>query len=151
VGVSPAQNQDRNPRTTLRLLCLTALTLLAGCGQTTQVWVWTPGAEGTPADAAPNRAAVPNPQASDRTDPGVAVFGRSGFHADRTPEATRRDGLIVADGRDALPDRLAWPESPRPDLRSTRSVTTSRRAERWVYPDTRRDASRRRHTDFRDW
>lgn len=154
MGVNPAQNQDRKPSGALCVLCLAAVALLAGCGQSTQVWIWTgsPGFEGTPAET--GSLAMPQPHARHAapTDPGVAVFARPGFHAEDTPEASRRDGQIIARQSEMLPDRLSWPEASRPDLRSTRSVTTSRTPERWVYPDTRRERTQRRHhTDFRAW
>lgn len=154
MGVNPAQYLNRNLSSVLCVLCLAAVALLAGCGQTTQVWMWTgsPGFEGTPAEIGSHPMTPPPARHAAPTDPGVAVFARPGFHAEDTPEAFRRDGQIIARQSEMLPDRLSWPEAARPDLRSTRSVTTSRTPERWVYPDTRRDrVHRRHHTDFRAW
>lgn len=133
------------------MLGLVLAGLLTGCGQSSRAWVWTgsPGDEGTPAGLGPGLPARAESRAA--VDPGVAVFGRSAFLADHAPEDARRDSRISARAADALPDRLAWPEAARPDLRHTRSVTTARNADRWVYPDTHRDAPRRRHTDFRAW
>lgn len=117
------------------------------------MWAPSPGVEGSPGTASLHSWPEADRRAPERTDPGVAVFARPGFHAEHAPETARRDGLINARAPDALPDRLAWPEAARPDLRSTRSITTSRTPERWVYPTTQRDQRRRhhRHTDFRAW
>lgn len=155
--VIPVLNQDQTPRRSLLAplgaAYLAAMAMLTGCGQTSQVWVWapSPGVEGSPADVDPQTRPDSDRRTPDRTDPGVAVFARPGFHAEYRPETARRDALISARAPDALPDRLAWPEAARPDLRSTRSLTTSRTPERWVYPTTRRDHTHRRHTDFRAW
>lgn len=157
MGVNPARNQDQTRRrrrsAPLAAVCLAGAALLSGCGQTSQVWVWapSPGVEGSPGGTAPLSWPDSDAHTFDRTDPGVAVFARPGFHAESTPETARRDALVSARSSDALPGRLAWPEAARPDLRSTRSVTTSRTPERWVYPTTRRDHTHRRHTDFRAW
>ncbi len=143
--------KDRNQRRAIPVLGLALAGLLSGCGQSSQVWVWTgaSGDEGMPAGLGPSLSTRPEPRAA--IDPGVAVLGRSAFQADHAPEQNRRDIRINARTADALPDRLAWPEAAQPDLRNTRSMTTSRNADRWVYPDSRRDNQRRRHTDFRAW
>lgn len=113
---------------------------LAGCaGSPPTAWTWTQPVPYTgPAEAGqePARASV---------DPGVAVFARSGFIAADRPEAARRDSQIAARGSEALPDRLAWPRAARPDLSRTRTVRSSRTAERWVYPERRRDPVGRPH------
>lgn len=117
--------------------------LLGGCGEP-GVWAWT-GPSGH-AHPAPSRAADPtSPSGVRATDAGVLVFSNSAFVADDAPEASRRDGDMAVASREALPDRLAWPMEARPDLRRTDSFRASTRAERWVFPETRRDYPGRRY------
>lgn len=133
---------------TARLLGLALLGVLGGCGDTGS-WHWTAQQAGHH----DQHAAVGGPVAAhahaDRVDPGVAVFGRSAFIAENPAEATRRDAMLMARSPDAMPDRLAWPAERRPDLRTRGTITTSITAQRWVYPDDRRDRVYRH--DRRGW
>lgn len=123
---------------TARLAALALLGTLGGCGDT-GAWHWTAQQAGHhDQPAAVDGPAVPHGHA-DRVDPGVAVFGRSAYIAEAPPEASRRDGVLMARTPDGMPDRLAWPRERRPDLRTRGTITTSTTAQRWVYPDDRRD------------
>lgn len=122
--------------------CAALFAGLGGCERTT-AWEWSPdhghGAVVGPGDRPMHPAGTPH---ADAVDPGVAVFARSGVPGSAEGLAYRRDASIPSRAADALPDRLAWPEASRADLGRTRSVRTSRSADRWVYPDTRRDTRR---------
>lgn len=133
------------------------MVLLAGCAETS-VWAWSPASGDTGHPGAQRPAMIaPNDAARGGGEPvgeGVVVFGRSAFVSDDAPEAYRRDGLLAARSPEALPDRLGWPEAPRPDLSRTGSLRTSTQAERWVYPQTRRDHAHRRYPvypPYRGW
>lgn len=120
-----------------------------GCGEA-PAWVWDQRVYQGPGGSAGDRHAsmdTPPP----RTDPGVVVFARSGFVADERPEASRRDAQFAGRSPEVLPNRLAWPTEARPDLRRTGTVRTSRSAEIWVYPDTRRDTYRRGYPVYRGY
>jgi hypothetical protein len=124
-------------------LLAACLLLLGGCGEP-GVWAWT--APRGHAHPGPARAADETPPAVARAaDAGVLVFPNSAFVADDAPEASRRDGEMAVVSRGVLPDRLAWPREARPDLRRTDSFRASTRAERWVFPETRRDYPGRRY------
>jgi|GEM_PF-3695936 len=143
--------KTRTPRGALPgLLAAACGVLLGGCGGPS-VWAWSAPGGPTYQSRAPMGSWQDGPSgpqggsagseqaASLRTNEGVLVFSNSAFVADHAEGSYRRDGVLAARSREALPDRLGWPMEARPDLRRTGSLRTSTQAERWVYPQTRRD------------
>lgn len=129
----------------LALSCLAAIAL-TGCAsgptaadrladqepRATDAWLWTQ----------PERYDFqPQPGPRGTHDASIAVF--SGTPAQiASAETFRRDDLMGARADEALPDRLAWPREPSPDLRRQWIYRGSVDANRWVFPSTRRDGYR---------
>lgn len=118
--------------------------VLAGCATTRQSdagpWRWSPPIpSNTPTTPRMGHSGSGGAVVASPGDLGGAMLYAYSDPA-YAPEFDRRDERLGVVGSDPTAGWYAWPDSPRPSLEHTRSFSSGRNADRYVYPTTGGDS-----------